>query len=204
MKEKIRFLADGYEIEGRLQKSSLQKGAVVTHPHPLYGGDMHNNVVAAIARVYRRNGYTALRFNFRGVGNSQGEYGDGVGEQEDVRAAVSYLADLGIAKIDLAGYSFGAWVNALSIINKPQLANMLMVSPPVAFIDFGSISALGTLRLIVTGSRDDIAPPDLIQKSYVGWNAEAQFEIITGADHFYTGYLDKLEAVLTAYLEDRE
>ena len=204
MEEKIRFLSDGYEIEGRLEKSSLQRGVVITHPHPLYGGDMHNNVVAAIARIYRQKGYTALRFDFRGVGNSQGSYGDGVGEQEDVRAAISYLADLGIGQIDLAGYSFGAWVNALAIRDETPLANMIMVSPPVAFIDFASISDLGSLRLIVTGSRDDIAPPDLIKKSYAAWNIAAQFEVISGADHFYAGYLDKLEAILAAYLEDRE
>jgi len=204
MVRKIRFMSDGYEIEGRLEKSSLQRGVVITHPHPLYGGDMHNNVVAAIARVYRQKGYTALRFNFRGVGNSQGSYGDGIGEQEDVRAAVSYLADLGIGQIDLAGYSFGAWVNALAIRDETLLANMIMVSPPVAFIDFGSISGLGSLRLIVTGSRDDIAPPDRIKKSYAAWNAAARFEVISGADHFYAGYLDKLEAILATYLEDKE
>ena len=204
MEEKISFLSDGYEIEGRLEKSSPQKGVVITHPHPLYGGDMHNNVVAAMARVYRQKGYTTLRFNFRGVGSSQGSYGDGLSEQEDVRAAISYLADMSVSQIDLAGYSFGAWVNALSIKNKPRLANMIMVSPPVAFIDFGSISDLGALRLIVTGSRDDIAPPDLIEKSYAGWNVEAQFEVINGADHFYAGCLDKLEAILAVYLEDRE
>ncbi len=204
MEDKIKFLSDGHEIEGRLEKNSLQKGVVITHPHPLYGGDMHNNVVNALSRVYRQNGYTSLRFNFRGVGNSQGSHGNGIGEQADVQAAVSYLADLGLEQIDLAGYSFGAWVNALSSINEPRLANMIMVSPPVAFIDFGAISDLGSLRLIVAGSRDDIAPPDLIEKSYHGWNAEAQFEIISGADHFYLGYIDKLEAILAAYLEGRE
>ena len=203
MEEKIRFLSDGYEIEGRLEKSSLQKGVVITHPHPLYGGDMHNNVVAAIARLYRQKGYTTLRFNFRGVGNSQGSHDNGLGEQEDVRAAVAYLAGLSVGQIDLAGYSFGAWVNALSIINKPQLVNMVMISPPVAFIDFDSISDLNNLKLIVTGSRDDIAPPDLIKKSYGAWNAAAKFEVINGADHFYTGYLDKLAAILAAYLEGR-
>ena len=116
----------------------------------------------------------------------------------------SYLAGLNINQIDLAGYSFGAWVNALAGANNLNIENMVMVSPPVAFIDFGSISDLGSLRLIVTGSRDDIAPPDLIKKSYAGWNAAAQFEVMDGADHFYAGYLDKLEAILTAYLEGRE
>ena len=204
MVEKIRFLSDGHEIEGRLEKNSRQKGVVITHPHPLYGGDMFNNVVAAIARVYQQKNYTTLRFNFRGVGNSQGSHANGIGEQGDVRAAVSYLADLSIGQIDLVGYSFGAWVNACAISDDPSLANMIMVSPPVAFIDFGSISDLSSLRLIVTGSRDDIAPPDLIKKSYAGWNAAAQFEIILGANHFYAGYLDKLEAILTAYLAGRE
>jgi alpha/beta superfamily hydrolase len=204
MEEKISFLSDGYEIEGRFEKSSLQKGVVITHPHPLYGGDMHNNVVTATARLYRQKGYTTLRFNFRGVGNSRGSHDNGLGEQEDVRAAVAYLAGLSIGQIDLVGYSFGAWVNALSIINKPQLVNMVMVSPPLAFIDFDSISDLNNLRLIVTGSRDDIAPPDLIKKSYTGWNAATQFEVINGADHFYAGYIDKLEDILTAYLEGRE
>ena len=204
MKENIRFLSDGYTIEGCLEKSSLEKGVVITHPHPLYGGDMHNTVVAAVARAYRQNGYTSLRFNFRGVGNSQGSHGSGIGEQEDVRAAISYLADRVAGQIDLVGYSFGAWVNALSIIREPRLASMIMISPPVAFIDFGSVSELGSLSLIVTGSQDDIAPPDLIKESIARWNTAAQFEIISGADHFYAGYLHQLEAVLTAYLEGRE
>jgi alpha/beta superfamily hydrolase len=65
MDDKLTFLSDGLEIEGRLEKNSLQKGVAITYPHPLYGGDMHNNVVKALARVYRQNGYTALRFNFR-------------------------------------------------------------------------------------------------------------------------------------------
>jgi hypothetical protein len=204
MEAKIKFLSDGHELEGRLEKSALQKGVVITHPHPLYGGNMDNNVVDAIGRVYRQNGYTSLRFNFRGVGNSQGSHDNGIGEQADVLAAVSYLADLGIEQIDLAGYSFGAWINALSSINEPRSANMIMISPPVAFIDFGTISDLGSLRLIVTGSLDDIAPPDLIEKCYGGWNSEAQFEVINGADHFYMGYIDRLEAILAGYLEGRE
>ncbi len=204
MEDTIRFLSDGYELEGRLEKNSLKKGVVITHPHPLYGGNMHNNVVEAIGRAYRRLGYTSLLFNFRGVGNSRGSHDNGIGEQVDVRAAISYLADLSIKQIDLAGYSFGAWVNALTTITEPSLANMIMVSPPLAFIDFGAVSDLDRLRLIVTGSRDDIAPPDLIENSYAGWNSEAQFEILKGADHFYVGYTDKLEAILTAHLEGRE
>ncbi len=74
----------------------------------------------------------------------------------------------------------------------------------MAFIDFGSVSNLSRLKLIITGTRDDIAPVEMINQAYPGWNAEAQFRVINGADHFYMGYLDNLEAVLAAYLEDRE
>jgi alpha/beta superfamily hydrolase len=165
---------------------------------------MHNNVVDTVSRAYQENGCTTLRFNFRGVGGSQGSYSDGIGEQEDVRAAVSYLADIGARQIDLAGYSFGAWVNALAVKNGLRVANMIMVSPPVAFIDFKSISELGGLRLIVTGSRDDIAPADMVEKLYPAWNPNAKFEVISGADHFYGGYQDKLEAVLADFLESEE
>jgi len=204
MEKQIIFSSRARTIEGILEKNSEANGAVITHPHPLYGGNMHNNVVISITKTYQKMGYTTLRFNFRGVGNSQGSHGDGVGEQEDVRAAISYLANLSIYQIDLVGYSFGAWVNVLAATNNLNIKNMVMVSPPVAFIDFGSISGLSSLRLIVTGSRDDIAPPDLIKKSYAAWNAAAQFEVINGADHFYAGSLDKLEAILAAYLEGRE
>ena len=204
MAEQIIFSSGASTIEGLLEKNSKTNGVVITHPHPLYGGNMHNNVVISITNTYQKMGYTTLRFNFRGVGNSQGSYEDGVGEQEDVRAAISYLADLSTHQIDLAGYSFGAWVNALAATNNLNIKNMVMVSPPVAFIDFGSVSNLSRLKLIITGARDDIAPAEMINQVYPGWNAAAQFEVINGADHFYAGYLDKLEAVLTAYLEGRQ
>jgi alpha/beta superfamily hydrolase len=201
MEKTATFISDSFEIEGRLAEGDQQKGVVITHPHPLYGGDMHNNVVAAVSRTYQKIGATTLRFNFRGVGGSQGNYGDGIGEQEDVAAAAAYLKKRGIRQIDLAGYSFGAWVNALAVNDGLKVDNMIMVSPPVAFIDFKSISNLSSLKLIVTGSRDDIAPADMVEKLYPTWNPTAKFEVIGGADHFYGGYQDKLEAVLADFLK---
>jgi alpha/beta superfamily hydrolase len=200
MEEKITFLSNGHEIEGLLGKNSKTKGAVISHPHPLYGGNMHNNVVEVITRVYQKKGYTTLRFNFRGIGKSQGAYADGVGEQEDVRAAVSFLKDAGRTTIDLAGYSFGTWVNALAISDDRILESMIMVSPPVAFIDFSAITHLGRLKLIITGSRDDIAPVGMVKDTFPKWNPAARFEVIEGADHFYWGYEDKLEIILAANL----
>lgn len=196
MEERIEFLAEGITIEGLLQKNSQASGVVITHPHPLYGGNMHNNVVMVILQTYQKLGYTTLRFNFRGVGSSQGSYGEGIGEQEDVRAAVAYLAHIGIKQIDLAGYSFGAWVNGHLNCARAGIANMVMVSPPVAFIDLESVSTIDCLKLVITGSRDDIAPAEMISQSYHAWNAAAHFEVIGGADHFYGGYEDRLEDIL--------
>jgi alpha/beta superfamily hydrolase len=203
MEKSVVFISDRFEIEGRLAAGDRQTGVVVSHPHPLYGGDMHNNVVAAVCRSYQKIGATTLRFNFRGVGGSQGNYSDGTGEQEDIRAAVAYLADIGTRQIDLAGYSFGAWMNALAVNDGLKVDNMIMVSPPVAFIDFNSIADLGSLKLIITGNRDEIAPADMVEKLYPAWNPQARLEIIGGADHFYGGYEDRLEKILLSNLKSK-
>jgi alpha/beta superfamily hydrolase len=200
METNIHFTSGGFEIEASLFEGDKGKGAIVTHPHPLYGGNMHNNVVSAVSSAYQKSGFTTLRFNFRGVGGSQGSYGDGIGEQEDVRAAVARLKDHGIRHIELAGYSFGAWVNALAANDGLTVDRMILVSPPVAFIEFKDIAGLSSLELVVTGSRDDIAPASMVEKSYPAWNAAAEFEVINGADHFYGGYEGQLEAVLVEFL----
>ncbi|MEJ2024042.1 MAG: alpha/beta hydrolase, partial [Deltaproteobacteria bacterium] len=111
--EKIDFRSGDLVLEGLLTRADGSRGVVVTHPHPLYGGNMQNNVVRAITRAYREAGYTTLRFNFRGVGASQGGFDNGRGEQKDVEAALQYRLSLGCDWLDLAGYSFGSWVNAM-------------------------------------------------------------------------------------------
>ena len=200
MEEKIIFLSEDYKIEGLLDKQSEDNGVVITHPHPLYGGDMNNFIVDLIARAYSEKGYTTIRFNFRGVGKSKGSYNNGTGEQEDVRAALSTLKQMGIKKIDLAGYSFGAWVNALAISKSNFVENMVMVSPPVGFVDFSPVNSIPCLKLVVTGSIDDIAPAGHIKTMYPAWNRNAHLEIINGADHFYSGCLDELESVLSSHI----
>ena len=199
MVKKITFISEDYEIEGLFNKRDENKGVVVTHPHPLYGGDMYNLVVETIVHVYNIKGYSTLKFNFRGVGKSRGQYDNGVGEQKDVLAALSFLADMGMERIDLAGYSFGAWVNAHAAIQGDSVVeNMAMISPPVGFMDFHAISAMNVLRFVITGSRDDIAPADAVKKMLSTWNPDARFEIIDGADHFYGGYFGELESVLSS------
>jgi alpha/beta superfamily hydrolase len=183
--ERVVFTSQALSIEGLISESQGLKGVVVTHPHPLYGGSMNNNVVESVVQAYGEKGYTTLRFNFRGVGRSGGAYDNGRGEQEDVRAAVAYLTQLGTTSIDLAGYSFGSWVNAHCIGDLNDVHRMVMVSPPVAFLDFSFFGRCSKLRLVIAGSEDDIAPPGMIEKMLPVWNSDAVFSIVKGADHFY-------------------
>ncbi len=141
-----------------------------------------------------------LRFNFRGVGGSEGRYDEGAGERNDVKAAVSCLARMGIRRIDLAGYSFGAWVNART--GCTQIDRMVMISPPVAFIDFWGIGSLPCLKLVVAGDRDLFAPVDRGRESIRSLNAAARFEVIEGADHFYGQHASRLESVLLEMLSN--
>ena len=134
--ERITISSGDLSLEGLLSRGESDRGVVISHPHPLYGGEMRNQVVGIIQEVLAGKGWTTLRFNFRGVGRSQGEYDEGVGEQEDVRAAVRYLKELGIKEIFLAGYSFGAWVNAQAALDLPEVAGSILVSPPQAMMDF--------------------------------------------------------------------
>jgi hypothetical protein len=198
MVKRVTIMSEGFELEGLYNFKDEKKGVVVTHPHPLYGGDMYNLVVESMVHIYDMKGYSTLKFNFRGVGGSQGTYGNGVGEQEDVLSAISFLADMGIVWIDLAGYSFGAWVNAHALRKDSPVNRMIMVSPPVGFMDFASVSAMNSLKYVVTGNRDDIAPADAVKKLITSWNPDARLDIIDGADHFYGGYLDQLEDCLSS------
>jgi len=200
MEEEIKFISEENEIEGLLERREGPCGAVITHPHPLYGGDMYNSVVEVLAAVYGEKGYSTLRFNFRGTGRSQGFFDHGRGEQQDVRAAISYLKAAGCNTVDLAGYSFGAWVNAHVKDDDAGFENMIMVSPPIAFLGFEAVASIPALKLVVTGSRDDIAPPGPVQKTLPAWCPDARFEIIEGADHFYSGRLEQLEVLLRSCL----
>ncbi|MFP3912434.1 MAG: alpha/beta hydrolase [Desulfobacteraceae bacterium] len=201
MDEKQIFLdAQGVQIEGLLGGDCAGGAAVITHPHPLYGGDMYNPVVESVTRAFAEKGMATLRFNFRGVGRSQGRYDEGMGEQEDVKEAVAYLRELGAGSVDLAGYSFGAWVNARVLGSLKEVGRMIMVSPPVDFMDFSFLHHTPRLRLVIAGDQDDIGPAHRIKALIPHWNPECDFEIISGADHFYGGKTHVLEGVIEAFL----
>ena len=205
MEEKIRLPSGRHQLEGYWQAGARNKGVVITHPHPLYGGTMNNPVVETVQSAYRQHGYATLRFNFRGVGDSQGNYDDGKGEQADVQAAIAFVEAMNVSTVDLAGYSFGAWVNTgVAADNHTSIKSMMMISPPVGFIEFENVNLSSCLKLVVTGSKDDIAPANQIRDLLPTWNPDAQFEIIDGCDHFYSGHLDKLQSILTSFLQNQK
>ncbi len=200
--EKIWIAGDGVELEGVFTDLKGGTAVVITHPHPLYGGNMDNYVVTTIEQVCIENNISSLRFNFRGTGTSTGFFDDGQGEAEDVAAAVEWLKGRFNGRVILAGYSFGSRVNATAIMKGVSVSDHIMVSPPVAFMSFDDIDRINNTGLIITGEHDDIAPPAQVADHIERWGLATRFEIIPGCDHFYSGGLGQLETILGDYLSN--
>jgi alpha/beta superfamily hydrolase len=196
----IFFAAGPLRLEGQLYLAPGPDAAIITHPHPLYGGAMSNPVVTTLAEVYQRLGYSTLRFNFRGVGASGGDYDDGAGERDDVRAAAAYLIGLGKTVTDLAGYSFGAWVNLG--LNPPlaSVGRQVLIAPPVVFLDFAPVAAPPAELVALVGDQDRMAPLDRLRTLLPCWHPAARLSVIPGADHFFGTALDRLAAQATEAL----
>lgn len=191
------------KLEAVLNENSLQKAVIITHPHPLYGGNMNNSVVMSIEKAFFNKGFTTLRFNFRGTCNSTGIFDNGNGEQDDVLAALAFLKQKkGFERILLAGYSFGAKITAKLVAEGCDIDDHIMVSPPVGFMSFDDIETMPHTGLIVSGDNDDIAPSNLIQDHITRWGIKVKYEIIKNCDHFYSNNLDKLESIIELYLKE--
>lgn len=186
-------------LEGLFFEAS-SNAALITHPHPLYGGEMRNSVVHRIARTYQKYNYSTLKFNFRGVGKSNGTHGNGIGEQEDISASLNFLISKNITSIDLVGYSFGAWVNYLFASKNNYSGRLILISPPIDFIDFEPVEDLFSLKLAIVGDRDDFVDKERLSKKMEKWNKDAGFHVLIGCDHFYSGCLDQLETKLEDFL----
>jgi uncharacterized protein len=178
---------------GRLEASYAEPAGataaiVLCHPHPQYGGSMHDAVLDTIAAVADRHGMAQLRFNFRGVGASDGQFDRGVGEVDDLLAALAWLrAEKKPASIHIAGYSFGSSVVWRALDRAGALTQILLMAPPVAMMDFPPNAASPVPVSLICGDADDfVAAADLAR-----WAARsapaAKIEIIPGADHFFGG-----------------
>jgi alpha/beta superfamily hydrolase len=179
-------------LEGVLEAPETPKeplpGAVICHPHPLYGGNMRNSVVKALRNALIDEGFKCLRFNFRGTGSSWGKHGNGIDELEDVLAAVDFLeARSGVdgKRLVLAGYSFGCWVGLKSAARDPRLGGLIGISPPVDEYDFSFLKHETRPKLLIAGDRDFVCSKEKFQKLLDEIPEPKKGVIIPGADHFH-------------------
>jgi len=169
--------------------------AVICHPHPQHGGAMSNKVVTTIARSMQLLGIGSLRFNFRGVGASEGSYDAGRGEAEDLDAAVTWLRQRGAQRIWLAGFSFGAWVSARMATTLAADA-LISIAPPVQRFDFATFERPEAPWLIVQGDADELVDADAVAAWAASFEAPPELVRMPGVDHFFHGKLTLLRETL--------
>jgi len=201
MEESVFITGTTVTLEGQYQAGEGPGGVVISHPHPLYGGEMDNNVVWTAARAFQSRGWATLRFNFRGVGRSTGEYGEGLAEAEDVDQALAWLTERTSAPHVLVGYSFGAAVTARALLAGLAPDAAILISPPIAFMDLTFLPRVPGVRLIVAGDRDAFCPLNLLQGVMANWQhgAPPALKIVPQTDHFYGGSEDKLMDILREF-----
>jgi len=168
---------------------------IVCHPHPLYGGSMSSNVVFAICQALAQKSIAALRFNFRGVGKSGGEFGEGIAEQEDVKAALDFVAST--ANIDqkrkgLAGYSFGASVALPVAVQDERVSMLALVSPALSEEGWEELRRYTRPKFVIAGDNDFVIPEPEFLKHAEAIPEPKQYQVIAGADHFWGGYEEEV------------
>ncbi len=199
MEEQLIIPAGEVSLEARFIAGVAPAGAVITHPHPLYGGSMNNNVVWTATRALGERGWSTLRVNFRGVGASTGSYGGGLAETADLAAALHFLESRTPGPCFLVGYSFGAAVAARALLEGLAAAGAVLISPPIAFMDLAFLPQTPGLRLIVTGDRDDLCPLPDLENLCRAFEPPVDLRVVAGADHFFGGRAQQLFQILKDY-----
>jgi alpha/beta superfamily hydrolase len=191
------------QIEAILKEPDrgVTRAAIVCHPHPLFGGTMHNKVVFRIARAFQDAGFAVLRFNFRGAGQSQGEHDQGRGEQDDLRAAMSFVEEkYPEAELWVAGFSFGSAVLLRSAACDDRVRAIVAAGVPVSRYDFSDIARCNKPKLFVQGSLDEFGSAADLEKLFAALDEPKQLRLIEGADHFFEGHLIELSQVIRDFL----
>ncbi|HET9325570.1 MAG TPA: alpha/beta fold hydrolase [Candidatus Eisenbacteria bacterium] len=183
-------------LEGALQEREGRPHAltaVVCHPHPSYGGTLHNKVVHRVASTLHELGAEVLRFNFRGVGSSEGAYDEGRGELEDARAAVRWMRErFPGARTWLAGFSFGSWVAARLAASDPAIERLILVAPPVKRSGFEVLRHCPVPKLVIQGLADATCPPGDLEREFPSWADPKTLIRIPDASHFFDRQLRAL------------
>jgi alpha/beta superfamily hydrolase len=183
---------------------SPRLAALVCHPHPLFGGTMHNKVVYQAAKSLDALGLPVLRFNFRGTGMSDGKHDLGVGERGDVRAALDFLAaEFPNIPLLVAGFSFGCWVGLRAGCEDERVTSLIGLGAPVNNADFSYLAKCEKPKLFVHGENDQFGDPSKLKSMVVSLPGENKVVIVEAADHFFVGKLDQVNRAIEEWVSER-
>jgi len=196
--------AESVQLEAQLRepKGAPRGALVVCHPHPVYGGTMDNRVVYRAAKAAAETGFAALRFNFRGVGQSTGQFDQGIGEKEDVAAVIRWL-EKKYPALDLAliGYSFGAWVGLQIGCYEPRVKALVGLALPLDMYDFEFLIGNPKPALFIVGTRDEFCSQENLSQLERRLPAKSSLRRIEGAEHFFTGHVETIESLITDFFK---
>ncbi|MBN9060372.1 MAG: alpha/beta hydrolase [Rhizobiales bacterium] len=205
------FTGPAGRIEGRFQPSKEKNGpiAIILHPHPQFGGTMNNAITYQLFYMFAKRGFAVLRFNFRGVGRSQGEFDHGEGELSDAASALDWAQTIhpDARACWVAGFSFGSWIGMQLLMRRPEIEGFISIAPQANLYDFSFLAPCPSSGLIVHGDQDKVAPPKDVQtlvdklKTQKGIVVEQQ--IMPGANHFFEGQVEPLIDICGNYVDKR-
>ncbi len=195
-------------LEGRYHQSKQPTPsiALMMHPHPQHGGTMNNRVIYQLYHLFVQRGFSVLRFNFRGVGRSQGRYDDGIGELADAASALDWLQanNPDAPQCWVGGYSFGAWIGMQLLMRRPEISGFISVAPPAGIYDFTFLAPCPTSGLIVQGDVDEVAAEPavaaLAKRLSAQRNITVDYRVVPGANHFFHEKMDEMTAEIDSYL----
>ncbi len=198
-------------IEARYEEGSEPGApvALILHPHPRAGGSMLDPVVITLYEMYAKRGFATMRFNFRGVGRSQGVFDSGPAELSDAAFVLDYLESIneGFSQCWVAGYSFGAFICLQLLMRRPEISGFIAVAPPANHYDLAFLAPCPASGIIVSGERDSVVGPSDIERALTKVRVQKGEEIergaVPGANHFFQDRLGELEGVSAEYLDRR-
>lgn len=184
--------------------------ALILHPHPKVGGSMQDPVTITLYQIFEARGFATLRFNFRGVGRSQGNFDQGSGELADAAYVLDQMEAMNEApsEVWVAGYSFGAWICLQLLMRRPEIDGFIAVAPPANHYDLAFLAPCPASGLIVSGGNDAVASPNDVERGLtkvrVQKGEHIDRAVVEGANHFFQGQLGRLTEVCNGYLDKRD
>ncbi|MCU0891676.1 MAG: alpha/beta hydrolase [Sandarakinorhabdus sp.] len=197
-------------LEGRYQPGTSPRApvAIILQPHPAQG-TMNHPIVLAMYQTFVKRGFATLRFNFRGVGRSQGTFDNGIGELSDAASALDWLQQFNPEAHTtwVGGYSFGAWIGMQLLMRRPEIKGFISIAPPANMYDFSFLAPCPSSGIIIDGESDEVVPPPavlkLVEKLKTQKHITIHHETIPGANHFFQNEMDLLMGQVDGYLDMR-